>query len=99
MDLDFSPQEKTFREEVSTWLRDNVPHEKRPYEGDEAHAFDLAWQRKQFDGGWAGIAWPVEYGGRGLSTLQQLIWHEEYAKADAPYVGMNFVGLNHGGPT
>src|SRR5690606_37021998 len=99
MDLDFSPEEKLFREEVTTWLRENVPHEPRPYEGAEAREFDLAWQRKQYEGGWAGIAWPKEYGGRGLSTMQQLIWYEEYAKADAPWVGSGFVGNNHAGPT
>jgi alkylation response protein AidB-like acyl-CoA dehydrogenase len=61
--------------------------------------FDLAWQRTQYDGGWAGINWPVEYGGRGLSLLQQMIWFEEYAWADAPDVGVSFVGVNHAGPT
>src|SRR5438552_2081595 len=99
MDLNFTPEEQHFREQVATWLRENVPHEPRPYEGDEARSFDLGWQRKLHEAGWAGIAWPSEYGGRGLSTIQQLIWHEEYAKADAPYVGMSFVGVNHAGPT
>jgi len=99
MDLNFTPQEQQFREQVRTWLHANVPHETRPYEGAESRAFDLNWQRQLFDAGWAGISWPSEYGGRGLSTIQQLIWHEEYAKADAPYVGMSFVGLNHAGPT
>jgi alkylation response protein AidB-like acyl-CoA dehydrogenase len=61
--------------------------------------FDLAWQRTQYEGGWAGIAWPREYGGRGMTLTQQLIWYEEYALADGPDVGVNFVGLNHGGPT
>src|SRR5438552_3993007 len=99
MDLNFTPEEQHFREQVATWLRENVPHEPRPYEGDEARSFELGWQRKLHEAGRAGIAWPSEYGGRGLSTIQQLIWHEEYAKADAPYVGMSFVGVNHAGPT
>jgi alkylation response protein AidB-like acyl-CoA dehydrogenase len=59
----------------------------------------MAWQRAQFDGGWAGVAWPKEYGGRGLSLIQQMIWHEEYARADGPYIGCGFVGINHAGPT
>ena len=46
--------------------------------------YDLAWQRTQWEGGWAGIAWPKEYGGRGLATLQQLIWYEEYARPGCP---------------
>jgi alkylation response protein AidB-like acyl-CoA dehydrogenase len=62
-------------------------------------AFDTAWQRRQFEGGWAGIAWPVEYGGRGLSPVEQLIWFEEYARAGAPYIRTCFVGINHAGPT
>jgi alkylation response protein AidB-like acyl-CoA dehydrogenase len=41
----------------------------------------------------------VEYGGRGLSIVQQVIWLEEYARAGAPWIGANFVGINHGGPT
>ena len=99
MDLDLSPDMRDFREEVRTWLRENVPREHQPHAGPEMREFDLAWQRTQFDGGWAGINWPVEYGGRGLSLLQQMIWFEELAWADAPEVGVCFVGLNHAGPT
>jgi alkylation response protein AidB-like acyl-CoA dehydrogenase len=57
MDLDFSQSEKRFREQVATWLHENVPKQTRPYEGEDARAFDLAWQRKMYDAGWAGIAW------------------------------------------
>jgi alkylation response protein AidB-like acyl-CoA dehydrogenase len=99
MNLDFSLAEREFRDEVRSWLHENVPKEPSPPEGPEMRAFDTAWQRKQYDGGWAGIAWPKEYGGCGLSTVEQLIWFEELAKADAPEVGTMFVGLNHCGPT
>ena len=64
--------------------------------------FDLAWQRTLYDGGWAGINWPKEYGGRGLTDIQQMIWYEEFAKADPPFTLNNsctFVGNHHGGPT
>ncbi|MET0147254.1 MAG: acyl-CoA dehydrogenase family protein [Ilumatobacteraceae bacterium] len=100
MDLDFSADEVAFREEIRTWLAEHVPTERRPH-GDhpDSREFDLAWQREQYDGGWAGIAWPVEYGGRGLSTIEQLIWYEEYARSEAPWIGSCFVGINHGGPT
>ncbi len=98
MDLTFTTEEKNFRDQVATWLRENVTKEERPPEGIEAADFDRAWQKKQFDGGWAGIAWPKEYGGRGLSPLQQLIWHEEYVKARAPYIGMCFLAVNQVGP-
>jgi alkylation response protein AidB-like acyl-CoA dehydrogenase len=99
MNLDFSLAEKRFREEVRNWLAENAPAGHRPADGPEMRDFDLAWQMRQYEAGWAGIAWPAEYGGRGLSTIQQLIWYEEYARAGAPYVGVNFVGLLHGGPT
>jgi alkylation response protein AidB-like acyl-CoA dehydrogenase len=61
--------------------------------------FDRAWQRAQYDAGWAGINWPVEFGGRGLSLLQQMIWFEESARAGSPWIGACFVGINHAGPT
>lgn len=99
MDIAFSPEEQQFRAECRDWLYANVPAEKRPLNATEALEFDKAWQRSLFDAGWAGINWPVEFGGRGFSIVQQVIWLEEYAKAHAPWIGANFVGNNHGGPT
>ncbi|GAB2982073.1 acyl-CoA dehydrogenase family protein [Amycolatopsis acidiphila] len=94
-----TPGDHEFREEVRTWLAENVPAEPQPVAIQEMREFDLNWQRTQYDGGWAGISWPAEYGGRGMTLTQQLIWYEEYALANGPDVGVNFVGLNHGGPT
>ena len=100
MDLTFTRDEAAFRDEVRTWLIEHVPSEARPDEdGQAVRDFDTEWQRAQYDGGWAGIAWPIAYGGRGLSTIEQLIWYEEYARAEAPWIGACFVGINHGGPT
>jgi alkylation response protein AidB-like acyl-CoA dehydrogenase len=99
MEIAFSKEEQHFREECRAWLNANAPAEKRPLHAQDAIQFDKAWQRRLFDSGWAGINWPTEYGGRGLSIVQQVIWLEEYAKARAPYIGANFVGVNHGGPT
>ncbi len=102
MNLDLTAEEQAFREEARTWLRDNLPTEPRPPEGQEMRAFDLAWQRTLYDGGWAGINWPKEYGGRGLTDIQQMIWYEEFAKANPPFTLNNsctFVGNLHGGPT
>ncbi|UNU42896.1 acyl-CoA dehydrogenase [Sphingopyxis sp. YF1] len=99
MDIGFSPEETHFREECRDWLHANVPAETRPLDAADAIGFDKAWQRQLFDAGWAGINWPTDYGGRGLSIVQQVIWLEEYAKAHAPWIGANFVGINHGGPT
>ncbi len=99
MDIQFSTEEQRFREECRDWLHANVPADKRPMDAADAIGFDKAWQRRLFDAGWAGINWPSQYGGRGLSIVQQVIWLEEYARAHAPWIGANFVGVNHGGPT
>jgi len=99
MYLEVTAEERIFREEVREWLQANVPRDKRPLSGMEFRDFDLAWQRRQYEGGWAGISWPVEYGGRGLSLTQQIIWHEECAKANAPVGGSLFIALSHAGPT
>jgi len=99
MNLETTVEEEQFRDEVRTWLRENVPSERRPETEAEARPWDLAWQKAQYDGGWAGVSWPTEYGGRGLTLIQQMIWHEEYARADGPYIGSCFVGVNHAGPT
>jgi len=99
MDLNFSKEENIFRERIRDWFSENVPKERVLGYNAERRAFDLEWQNTQYKGGLAGISWPKEYGGGGFSDLQQLIWYEEYAKAEAPYIGVCFVGINHGGPT
>jgi alkylation response protein AidB-like acyl-CoA dehydrogenase len=99
MNLHFSREDKLFREQARAWLNDNAIHERRPHAGQAMRDFDLAWQRKQYEGGWAGVSWPHEFGGLGLSLTRQLIWHEEYARADAPDNHLCFVALNHAGPT
>jgi alkylation response protein AidB-like acyl-CoA dehydrogenase len=59
-----------------------------------------AWQRLQYDCGWAGIDWPSEYGGRGLSFLEQIVWFEEYVQSGLPVGHSCFVvALAHAGPT
>ena len=62
-------------------------------------AYDLHWQQLLFEAGYAGVDWPTEGGGRGSSPVEQLIFKEECERAGAPYVGVNFVGLLHAGPT
>ena len=99
MDLAFSAEDDEFRDEVRTWLAENTPSERRPREGQAMRDYDLAWQRLQYDGGWAGISWPVEFGGRGLALTQQLIWFEEYARTGMRGIDARFVGLSHAGPT
>ena len=63
-------------------------------------ASDKEWQRHLFEGSWAGINWPAEYGRLGLSGREQMIWYEELARAEAPhYINTTYVGLMHAGPT
>jgi alkylation response protein AidB-like acyl-CoA dehydrogenase len=99
MDLQTSRDFKAFREEARTWLAENVPTEQRPPYGTQMREYDMAWQNRQFNGGWAGIDWEPEYGGRGLSPLQQVIWYEEFVRAKAPGQGVFGTALNHAGPT
>lgn len=99
MDLQFSREDKIFREDARAWLNSNVPGQRRPHAGEAMREFDMAWQKTQHEAGWAGVSWPKEYGGLGLSLTRQLIWHEEYARADAPDNHLCFVALNHAGPT
>ena len=76
-------------------MGDPPPHDDWP----ARRAYDLRWQRLLFDAGYAGVDWPAEGGGRGASPVEQLIFKEECERAGAPYVGVNFVGLLHAGPT
>lgn len=89
-----------FRLKAREWLKAHVPSAPPPEDGPASREYVLAWQRAQAAGGWAGIAWPKEVGGRGLSVLEQIVWFEEYARAGAPSpLNASFVGLNHAGPT
>jgi len=102
MDLRYSKEDEAFRAGIREWLAKEVPaHGAPPPPGDwpARRRYDTAWQRKLFDAGYAGLAWPAAFGGRGLPVTQQLVYLEEYARADAPYISVNFVGLMHAGPT
>jgi len=102
LDLRYSESDERFRAELRAWLAAAVPKHAAPppaHDWDARVAYDCGWQRKLFDAGYAGINWPKEFGGRELSATEQLVYYEETARAGAPYVGVNFVGLLHGGPT
>ena len=89
-----------FRTRARVWLEANVPTTPPPRDGIVAREFALAWQKTQARDGWAGLAWPEEGGGQGLSVSEQIVWFEECARARAPSpLGPSFVGLNHAGPT
>jgi alkylation response protein AidB-like acyl-CoA dehydrogenase len=99
MNLTETLEDKRFREEARTWLRAHAPKEMRPSDGPKALDFDRRWQRTLYDNGWAGVNWPKEYGGRGLSGFHYMIWMEECARAGAPLKGATYTGLFHAGPT
>ncbi|MET0984536.1 MAG: acyl-CoA dehydrogenase family protein [Steroidobacteraceae bacterium] len=100
MDLSYSAEDIAFREQARTWLTENVPREPRPTDQFAAAAFDREWQRRQYEGGWAGVNWPKEYGGCGLTGVRQIIWLEECVRAGAPPTSTTtFFGLFHAGPT
>ncbi len=104
MDFGFTPEQEALRREIRSWLDANLP----PAERDtsrrvfasvaEEFAFLTAWQRRQFAGGWVGLQWPREYGGRGCTLMEQAICQEELARARAPQLA-NRVGINLVGPT
>jgi alkylation response protein AidB-like acyl-CoA dehydrogenase len=101
MDLNLTEQEEAFRDELREWLAAHVPKDwaHRRDESIEAR-FDFlkGWQRSQYEGGWAGISWPTEYGGRGAGLMQQVIFWQEMALAGAPPMA-NILGLGLVGPT
>jgi alkylation response protein AidB-like acyl-CoA dehydrogenase len=102
VELRYSDADESFRAELRAWLADALPHVPPQPPRDawpERRKWDTDWQRRLFDAGYAGLHWPKEYGGRGASPTEQLIFYEETAKARAPYVGANFVGTLHAGPT
>jgi alkylation response protein AidB-like acyl-CoA dehydrogenase len=105
VDLAPSAAENAFRARVREWLLANLPegwgtpaHPKPETPADKV-AFAKRWQRRLYDGGWAGLSWPKEYGGQALSPLEQLMFHEECFAAGAPDMIDIAIGLNLTGPT
>ncbi|TDC68269.1 acyl-CoA dehydrogenase [Actinomadura sp. GC306] len=100
-----SPADRAFRAEVRDWLEANLSGEFAHARGlggpgREHEAFEerLAWERHMAAAGWTCVGWPEEYGGRGATVEQQVIFHEEYALADGP-ARVNHIGENLLGPT
>src|SRR5262245_53038578 len=97
MDLTLNQSEAAFRDEVRSWLEQNHPGPGP--QGDEAAEFEFRrqWQRKLHEGGWAGLSWPEEYGGRGATLIEQSIFNQEMASKRVPPPA-NGLGLVMGGP-
>jgi len=105
MDIRFSDEDEAFRREAAAWLEDALSGEfavlrGRGGAGDDAALVDerRAWERKLAEGGWTCIGWPREHGGRGASLTEQVIFFEEYARANAPG-RLNHMGETLLGPT
>jgi alkylation response protein AidB-like acyl-CoA dehydrogenase len=104
MDFRFSPEEEAFRQEIRDWLKENLP---KDWEGDrfsraerdeENENVYIDFAKKLAKKKWVAPHWPVEYGGLGLSVIQQLIFNEEMSYASAP-VGYSMIGVGWAGPT
>jgi alkylation response protein AidB-like acyl-CoA dehydrogenase len=105
MNLTEGAEDRAFRAEIREWLGDHLTGEWASLRGlggpgreHEAHDERLAWNRHLAEHGWTCVGWPTEHGGRGLSLWQQVIFHEEYARSDAP-AGVNHLGEQLLGPT
>ncbi len=104
MDFSVTPEQEAFRQELRAWLVANVPSEAKqlrhlqPQASETDLDFLRAWQRKVYDGGWAGLSWPKAYGGRGASLVERMIFDEEMAAYKAPSL-VNVLGLEIVGPT
>jgi alkylation response protein AidB-like acyl-CoA dehydrogenase len=114
MDFSLSPQEEAFRKELADWLDVNTKELRRrrrelgvvgaqdalplSAESEEAGEFSRWWHKKLHDAGYVGIAWPKEYGGRGATLMEQVIFNEEMAKRRLPS-GVGGLGIGWAGPT
>jgi alkylation response protein AidB-like acyl-CoA dehydrogenase len=104
MDFDFTDKQQAFRLEVRAWLAANVPADLRG-RGFASSRADLEavrrlrdWQRTLYKAGYVGMDWPAEYGGRGASLVEQVMFYEEMSRAQAPQP-LNRSGLSMLGPT
>ncbi|MBI3695105.1 MAG: acyl-CoA dehydrogenase family protein [Acidobacteria bacterium] len=102
MDLNLTASELQFRDEVRAWLEANSPRDWKAQQANETmeerFVFLRAWQRKVYEGGWAGLSWPTEYGGRGATLMEQVIFTEETARFGTPPMP-GVLGLVLVGPT
>jgi alkylation response protein AidB-like acyl-CoA dehydrogenase len=102
MDLSYPPEAESFRKEIRGWLEENLPagwfDPGFSMSADERQRFSDTWTKKLFAGGWICAGWPVEYGGKGLSLMDQVVLSEEFARANAP-LRADFFGDVLVGPT
>jgi alkylation response protein AidB-like acyl-CoA dehydrogenase len=102
MELTYTPEAEAFRSEIRGWLEEHLPQgwfepdfEMTP---EERRAFNEDWPHRLYEGGWICASWPEEYGGKGLSILENVVLAEEFARAKAP-LRADFFGDTLVGPT
>ena len=83
MDFSDTPEEAAFRQEARVWLTANIPSKEELDGLDEVGRAKL-WQMRKYEAGWACIRWPREYGGRGASAMEQVIWNQEESSFRTP---------------
>jgi alkylation response protein AidB-like acyl-CoA dehydrogenase len=102
MDLTYPPEAEEFRTQIRSWLEQNLPDgwETPGFSmtKEERREFSQVWTDKLRGGGWICAGWPEEYGGKGLTLLQQVVLNEEFARAQAP-LRADFFGDTLVGPT
>jgi alkylation response protein AidB-like acyl-CoA dehydrogenase len=102
MDLTYPAEAEQFRKEIRAWLEANLPDgwfdEGFSMTAAERKAFHESWSEKLFAGGWICASWPAEYGGKGLSVIENVVLNEEFARAGAP-MRADFFGDTLVGPT
>jgi alkylation response protein AidB-like acyl-CoA dehydrogenase len=107
MDFKLSAEDEGFRSELRSWLDANLPARERRNrfalefmhsEAGEEWDWRVAWHKKMHAAGWVAVHWPKEYGGRGATLTQQMIYQEELERARAPVL-VNAQGIGLVGPT
>jgi len=102
MDLTYPAEAEAFRTEIRAWLEENLPEgwfdDGFSMTPEERRKFQEEWTQKLFDGGWICASWPKEYGGKGLSIMENVVLNEEFARAGAP-LRADFFGDTLVGPT
>src|SRR4051794_17407339 len=98
MDLTFDERELAFRDELRAWLAANPPDPEPERDEDAHYAWRRDYERRLAQGGWAGVHWPAEYGGRGATLTESAIFFEELGRSGAP-LPANVLGTLLAGPT
>jgi alkylation response protein AidB-like acyl-CoA dehydrogenase len=102
MDFNYTPEQEAYRMQVREWLEANQPppltsEEKERVNEDLLWERNKKWHKKLCEGGWMGLNWPKEYGGRGATFIEQVIFQQELGRLGLP-MGINVLGIIMTGP-